>query len=285
MSKKDAQQRLRYYKRFFFVYALITISIAIVAYFMILFLKEQRGASFLINIAGRERMLLQKMTKEVLLYYSFGQDVHEVHETIDMFEESMNGMLYGGSVRRSMLAGEKILITRVDDHIRVDLDEIESSWKGYKGYLNLVIEKKDPHAMTYVIEHNAQLLQKIDSFVSLMQEYYENRAARMRTIAIVLSNLVILGFAFTIIFQIRGIVVARRALEDVESFVPICSRCKKIRKEHANPRDPASWMTMEAYFKQKSDTEFSHGLCPDCMHELYPEIAEKMRVQNDNSNK
>lgn len=276
MSKIEATTRLRHYRRFFVVYAIITISIAIVAYFMMLFLKEQKESSLLINIAGRERMLLQKMTKEVLLFYSFDQDKQTIYDTISIFEESMQGLLYGGEVRRITIRTDKVYIAKIDEDIQQGLQEISSAWEGYKIHMNHVIENKDEKSMQYLITHNAQLLHEIDAFVTVLQEHYERRALRMRTVAIVLSSLVIFGFALTILFQIRGIVAARRALEDIESFVPICSRCKKIRKENANPRDPASWMTIEVYFKKKSDTDFSHGLCPDCIRALYPDIADKM---------
>ena len=40
--------------------------------------------------------------------------------------------------------------------------------------------------------------------------------------------------------------------------MPICSYCKKIRGENDN------WQQIESYVAQRSDAEFSHGICPDC---------------------
>ncbi|MBM4147792.1 MAG: hypothetical protein FJ224_01930 [Lentisphaerae bacterium] len=53
----------------------------------------------------------------------------------------------------------------------------------------------------------------------------------------------------------------RRALSEVkllESFLPICSECKKIKNEDGE------WQQMESYIGQHSNTHFSHGYCPDC---------------------
>jgi len=49
------------------------------------------------------------------------------------------------------------------------------------------------------------------------------------------------------------------------SFLPICANCKKIRDEEG------AWIPIEAYISDRSETEFSHGICPDCMKKLYPE--------------
>ena len=49
------------------------------------------------------------------------------------------------------------------------------------------------------------------------------------------------------------------------SFLPICANCKKIREKDD------SWVSIEAYVRDHSETEFSHGICPDCLKKLYPE--------------
>ena len=49
------------------------------------------------------------------------------------------------------------------------------------------------------------------------------------------------------------------------TFLPICANCKKIREEDG------SWIPIEAYISDHSETEFSHGICPDCAKKLYPE--------------
>ncbi|GAG59360.1 unnamed protein product, partial [marine sediment metagenome] len=41
---------------------------------------------------------------------------------------------------------------------------------------------------------------------------------------------------------------------------------KKIRN------DKNYWQQIELYIKDHSEVEFSHGICPDCAKELYPEL-------------
>ncbi|MCB9420665.1 MAG: tetratricopeptide repeat protein [Ardenticatenaceae bacterium] len=69
------------------------------------------------------------------------------------------------------------------------------------------------------------------------------------------------------------------ALEQVKQLsglLPICANCKKIRD------DTGYWQDVAVYIRDHSEAEFSHGICPDCMEELYPEIAQKRRNKDAN---
>jgi PAS domain-containing protein len=63
-------------------------------------------------------------------------------------------------------------------------------------------------------------------------------------------------------------------LEDIselmalKNILPICAHCKRIRD------DQEYWQGVEEYFKSHLDLDFSHGLCPKCAKELYPENEE-----------
>ena len=60
----------------------------------------------------------------------------------------------------------------------------------------------------------------------------------------------------------------KKSLEKVRALsglLPICASCKKIRD------DKGYWNQIEAYIRDHSEAEFSHGICPDCSKKLYPE--------------
>lgn len=57
-------------------------------------------------------------------------------------------------------------------------------------------------------------------------------------------------------------------IKRLRGMLPICASCKKVRD------DKGYWNQIEVYIKQHSDAEFSHGLCPDCKKELYPEFSK-----------
>jgi transcriptional regulator with GAF, ATPase, and Fis domain len=57
-------------------------------------------------------------------------------------------------------------------------------------------------------------------------------------------------------------------IKTLRGLLPICSQCRKVRD------DAGLWQRLEAYLEQHTDTRFTHGLCPDCIWELYPDEAE-----------
>ena len=52
----------------------------------------------------------------------------------------------------------------------------------------------------------------------------------------------------------------------LRGLLPICAHCKKIRD------DGGYWNRIEEYLREHSEITFSHGLCPECIRTLYPEI-------------
>jgi two-component system cell cycle response regulator len=52
-------------------------------------------------------------------------------------------------------------------------------------------------------------------------------------------------------------------------MLPICSSCKKIRD------DQGFYQQIEQYIQDRSDAEFTHGICPECARELYPDIFDE----------
>lgn len=63
----------------------------------------------------------------------------------------------------------------------------------------------------------------------------------------------------------------KKALSDVKlltGLLPICAGCKKIRD------DKGYWNQIDDYFREHSDVDFSHSLCPECLQKLYPEMSD-----------
>jgi PAS domain S-box-containing protein len=57
----------------------------------------------------------------------------------------------------------------------------------------------------------------------------------------------------------------------LSGLLPICASCKKIRD------DRGYWTQIESYFRDHSGVEFSHGVCPACAENLYPEATQEPR--------
>ncbi|MBC7259594.1 MAG: PAS domain-containing protein [Chloroflexi bacterium] len=65
---------------------------------------------------------------------------------------------------------------------------------------------------------------------------------------------------------IHGLQEALAQVKVLQGLLPICASCKRIRD------DQGYWHSVESYISEHSDASFTHGLCPDCARELYPEL-------------
>lgn len=57
------------------------------------------------------------------------------------------------------------------------------------------------------------------------------------------------------------------AMVELRRMLSICAGCKKIR------RDDQLWEQIESYLQRHANLDFSHGICPQCARELYPELC------------
>ena len=55
-------------------------------------------------------------------------------------------------------------------------------------------------------------------------------------------------------------------IKTLRGIIPICSNCKQIRD------DEGIWGQIETYISEHSEAEFTHGYCPKCVKELYPDM-------------
>ena len=61
--------------------------------------------------------------------------------------------------------------------------------------------------------------------------------------------------------------LALEQIKTLRGIVPICSNCKKIRN------DKGFWQQVEVYVRNHTEAEFTHGICPECAQELYPDLC------------
>ncbi len=68
------------------------------------------------------------------------------------------------------------------------------------------------------------------------------------------------------------IIELQEALSKVKllsGLLSICASCKKIRNERGQ------WEVLETYIRNRSAADFSHGLCLECLQNLYPQFSQR----------
>ncbi|OPY65844.1 MAG: putative diguanylate cyclase YdaM [Syntrophorhabdus sp. PtaU1.Bin050] len=123
---------------------------------------------------------------------------------------------------------------------------------------------------------------------TLRRTYFEFRHRRadgsIRDVAVFSNNITTKGKAIlhSIIHDITDrketekerdklIVELKEALSQVKvlsGLLPICASCKRIKNEEGQ------WEQIEVYIRGRSEAEFSHSICPQCLKTLYPEYSK-----------
>lgn len=62
-------------------------------------------------------------------------------------------------------------------------------------------------------------------------------------------------------------------VKTIQGLLPMCCSCKSIRN------DQGYWAKVEEYLTEQTDAQLSHGVCPGCMQQLYPEQYAQMQAQ------
>lgn len=68
--------------------------------------------------------------------------------------------------------------------------------------------------------------------------------------------------------RVRELQGALALVKQLSGLLPICSYCKRIRKD-----DGQSWQQLENYLSEHSEAEFSHGVCPECFERAKADLG------------
>lgn len=128
---------------------------------------KKQQHSKVINIAGRQRMLVQKMTKEsILLVHGIKSNI-KINETINEFETNLSHLIDGNpSLNIPPIESKDILQQQL---------KVRKLWGEFKNNLLASIDEKGSNNkrqvyMNYILETNETLLQEVNIAVSMYEE-------------------------------------------------------------------------------------------------------------------
>ena len=64
---------------------------------------------------------------------------------------------------------------------------------------------------------------------------------------------------------------ALSSIKVLKGLLPICATCKRIRD------DKGYWNQLESFIDKHSEAQFSHGMCPDCAKEHFPDYYKRIQ--------
>lgn len=178
----------------------------------------QTKDALVINLAGRQRMLIESMTASALSTALRGRGVAQATHNADSFAATLNALLHGGSVP---YGGERrvILPLTEDPEIRSRLLSIQALWQRFRSLLEESLNAppgsaQQANAAEGVSRISPVLLSQMDGVVRLFQNLSEHKLERLRTIQVVLLGAGLLMLAGGFLLSHRMIVRPLKLLEE-----------------------------------------------------------------------
>lgn len=104
---------------------LFTLMLVILVAVVIVMNNRQKKDAFVVNIAGYERMLSQKMSKEILyLHFKDSDDFRELDSAVNLFDYNLNNLINGNE--------NKGIESTKNLHVKQKLKEVKSEWIAFK---------------------------------------------------------------------------------------------------------------------------------------------------------
>lgn len=164
--------------------------------------QKNKKDALVINIAGKERMLTQKISKNIFYLYQNGtNDFSELDNATEEFIYNLKSLKNG-----NRLTG----ITKVpNDKIAKQISDVQILWnsfdKNVQEFKTLLLqrdknnEKQIKNIVNSIYNTNNNLLEEVDNLVSMYTVYMENKTDYLRYIQYVfaLIILILIGYSFS----------------------------------------------------------------------------------------
>ena len=186
-------------------------------------LTRQSDDGLVVNLAGRQRMLTQKMTKELLIFSEIEDPAEQqtqrlqIEKTVRIFNATLYALQSGGGAPIDLEDSERRECPESSGEVRAQLDIVVGLWDTFNENINSVLNSNGQNntSMDYIRNNNIALLSEMNTAVFLMQEESEKRVSSLKNVLLffALIGLLIAVASFlivknTIVFPINELVKA-----------------------------------------------------------------------------
>ena len=184
---------------------LIALMLSVIATTIYLNQQNQKDA-LIINIAGKQRMLTQKMAKNVFyIHYSSNKDFYELNAAIDEFIKGLN-ILRNGDSQKEISPVPTYQISLQHTEINALWDSFYKNIQNFKLYTNSNVDKSVEleEIVTTIYRDNTKLLDNVDKLVTMYTDHSESKTSFIRTFQYGAGITLLLLFIYSLL-QLRSI--------------------------------------------------------------------------------
>ncbi len=186
-------------------------------------LEKQKADAVIINLAGRQRMLTQKMSKEMLnlIRGDITEDEAEMlKSTMRVFDTTIKALHDGGEAPLDLKMTRFRKIPPSKGLVRTQLEKVIDLWEEFKRHLDVILSQGEhvdlnSEDVLYIMDHNVELLSEMNKAVGLMQKEAEKKISALKVLMGIFSLISLI--VFIVSFNIAGSIV-KPLLEFVREF-------------------------------------------------------------------
>ncbi len=238
--------------------------------------RKQKSDGIVINLAGRQRMLSQKMSKEVLeLMYAKNKGERGTKEkenllkSIEVFDVTLNALIASGYAPVTLDPnGPKQLLPPAHGVALNQLKKVKEIWIPMKQHLQKIVKTTDKVSLEYVLDNNIKLLKEMNKGVFLLQKQADKKVALLKTICI-LS--IIIGI-FIILVVWRWI---KKSL--VDPIVSLAKFAQEVGEEYSTQDK----LLLDDSSGKKQSNELE--LLNSAMHNMVEKLKEEIKKAQEAS--
>jgi methyl-accepting chemotaxis protein len=205
-------------------FALFTLILAVVGLTVVV-LQRQSDDGLVVNLSGRQRMLSQRMTHQLLGFGRLkdrGQDAEAQRQavllTLQVFEKTLEALDHGGPAPLDLQLATLRNVPAASQAVSAQLDRVRRVYRQYAVQARLVLDgspRERELGQAYVLQNNTELLSEMNTAVSIMQAEAE---ARVKQLYYVQGAAVCLGI---LLFWLLSGYVQRTVVEPLDRLTAL----------------------------------------------------------------
>ena len=175
---------------------LILLTFMILGFFYTVnFLNVQESKGVVINLAGRQRMLTQKMSKEAFDALEKENNYKNLKKTADLFQSTLSGLILGD---------RKLNLPPVENEkIKTQLLKVKNLWSPFSKAIytlaNTTNEQGVKEAKKYIAANNLTLLKEMNKAVKMLEVENSKAVSSLKIMFIIILGLMIGIVVFSLI--------------------------------------------------------------------------------------
>jgi nitrate/nitrite-specific signal transduction histidine kinase len=201
-------------------------------------LQRQTDDSLVVNLSGRQRMLTQRMTHQLLAFSAMRERSEDpqvqrqaVLLSMQVFETTLLALDRGGPAPMDLQMVNMRETPAASLAVAGQLSRVRNLWSDYRTEARAILDGTESQRLAgqrYVIEHNTELLSEMNSVVSLLQTEAEARVTRLYyiqgsavAVALLLALFVIGIVRRSVVEPLQRLNVASDSISRGEVHVPV----------------------------------------------------------------